>query len=176
LPLQGGHTVPVQNTYAYGNAWFVDKVTYVDNANQELDALKRLNLRRQAVADEKFREVLGESVPQGEAVARLTVYKPNNLTYEVKSDKGGVLVFSEIYYPGWTVTIDGQPAELGRVNYVLRALQVRPGSHKIVLDFHPTSVRKTETVAYVGYAVLLLLVFFAVFMEWRKRKEDATVE
>ena len=176
LPLQGGHTVPVQNTYAYGNAWFVDKVTYVGNANQELDALKRLNLRRQAVADEKFRKVLGESVPQGEAVARLTVYKPNSLTYEVKSDKGGVLVFSEIYYPGWTVTIDGQPAELGRVNYVLRALQVTPGSHKIVLDFHPTSVRKTETVAYVGYAVLLLLVFFAVFMEWRKRKEDATVE
>lgn len=176
LPLQGGHTVPVQNTYAYGNAWFVDKVTYVGNANQELDALKRLNLRRQAVADEKFREVLGESVPQGEAVARLTVYKPNNLTYEVKSDKGGVLVFSEIYYPGWTVTIDGQPAELGRVNYVLRALQVTPGSHRVVLDFHPTSVRKTETVAYVGYAVLLLLVFFAVFMEWRKRKEDATVE
>ena len=62
------------------------------------------------------------------------------------------------------------------MNYVLRALQVTPGSHKIVLDFHPMSVRKTETVVYVGYAVLLLLVFFAVFMEWRKRKEDATVE
>ena len=79
-------------------------------------------------------------------------------------------MFSEIYYPGWTATIDGQPAELGRVNYILRALNVKPGTHKVVLDFHPTSLKTTETIAYVGYGVLLILLLAGLFFEWKKNK------
>ncbi len=172
MPLQGGQTVPVKNPYAYGNAWFVDKVTYAANANEEIDKVGKLNLRHEAVADAKFREQLGESAPQDDtSIVKLTQYKPNNLTYEVKSSKGGVVVFSEIYYPGWTATIDGEPAELGRVDYILRALSVKPGNHKVVLDFHPASLQKTESVAYAGYVVLLLLVVAGIFMEKRKKKE-----
>ncbi len=85
----------------------------------------------------------------------------------------GVLVFSEIYYPGWTATVDGQPVELGRVNYILRAINIKPGTHEVVLDFHPTSIRKTETVAYVSYGVLVLLIALGFFFEWRKRKGGA---
>ena len=179
MPLQGGQTVPLQNPYAYGNAWFVDKVSYVENANQEIDKVGKLNLRHEAVADAKFKEQLGQSVPQDDtSIVKLTQYKPNNLTYEVKSSKGGVVVFSEIYYPGWTATIDGQPAELGRVNYLLRALNVKAGNHKVVLDFHPTSIKKTETVAYVGYAVLLILLIVGIWVEIKKNRkaEAATVE
>ena len=179
MPLQGGQTVPLQNPYAYGNAWFVDKVSYVENANQEIDKVGKLNLRHEAVADAKFKEQLGQSVPQDDtSIVKLTQYKPNNLTYEVKSSKGGVVVFSEIYYPGWTATIDGQPAELGRVNYLLRALNVKVGNHKVVLDFHPTSIKKTETVAYVGYAVLLILLIVGIWVEIKKNKkaEAAPVE
>ena len=173
MPLQGGQTVPVQNPYAYGNAWFVDQVKYVDNANKEIDEVGKLNLRHQAVADAKFKEQLGQSVPQDDtSIVKLTQYKPNNLTYEVKSSKGGVIVFSEIYYPGWTATVDGQPVELGRVNYILRALNVKAGNHKVVLDFHPTSLKKTETVAYVGYAVLLILLVVGLVIEWKKRKSE----
>ena len=179
MPLQGGQTVPLQNPYAYGNAWFVDKVSYVENANQEIDKVGKLNLRHEAVADAKFKEQLGQSVPQDDtSIVKLTQYKPNNLTYEVKSSKGGVVVFSEIYYPGWTATIGGQPAELGRVNYLLRALNVKAGNHKVVLDFHPTSIKKTETVAYVGYAVLLILLIVGIWVEIKKNKkaEAAPVE
>ena len=172
MPLQGGQTVPLQNPYAYGNAWFVDKVKYVNNANEEIDGVGKVNLRHEAVADAKFKEQLGESVKQDDtSIVKLTEYKPNNLTYEVKSNKGGVIVFSEIYYPGWTATIDGQPAELGRVNYILRALNVKAGSHKVVLDFHPASVKKTETVAYVAYAVLAVLIILGVVTTWRKEKK-----
>ena len=172
MPLQGGQTVPVPNPYAYGNAWFVDKVKYVNNANEEIDGVGKVNLRHEAVADAKFKEQLGESVKQDDtSIVKLTEYKPNNLTYEVKSNKGGVIVFSEIYYPGWTATIDGQPAELGRVNYILRALNVKAGSHKVVLDFHPASVKKTETVAYVAYAVLAVLIILGVVTTWRKEKK-----
>ena len=172
MPLQGGQTVPVQNPYAYGNAWFVDQVDYANNANEEIAKVGKLNLRHEAVADAKFKELLGQSVPQDDtSIVKLTQYKPNNLTYEVKSNKGGVVVFSEIYYPGWKATIDGQPAELGRVNYILRALNVKAGSHKVVLDFHPTSLKNTETVAYVGYVVLLLLLIAGIGLEWKRNKK-----
>ena len=172
LPLQSGQTVPVQNPYTYGNAWFVDKVNYVDNANQEIDMVGKLNLRHEAVADKKFAEQLSESVKQDStSIVTITSYEPNKLVYDVHSDKGGVVVFSEIYYPGWTATVDGEEVELGRVNYILRALNVKPGNHKVELSFFPKSVDITETVAYVAYGILLLVVLFLIFMEWKKRKK-----
>lgn len=172
LPLQSGQTVPMQNPYTYGNAWFVDKVNYVDNANQEIDMVGKLNLRHEAVADKKFAEQLGESVKQDStSIVTITSYEPNKLVYDVHSDKGGVVVFSEIYYPGWTATVDGEEVELGRVNYILRALNVKPGNHKVELSFFPKSVDITETVAYVAYGILLLVVLFLIFMEWKKRKK-----
>lgn len=165
IPLEGGQTVPLTNPYVYGSAWMVDKVTYVDNANKELAALSKIPLRHEAVADRKFSAVLGNSRKQeGESVVTLTSYGPNRVAYDVHSTNGGVVVFSEIYYPGWTATIDGEPAELGRVNYVLRALNVKPGKHQVVLCFDPQSVRTTETIAYIAYAFLILIL---LLLGWR---------
>ena len=161
LPLEGGQTVPLSNPYVYGSAWMVDKVTYVDNANKELDALSKMSLRHEAVADKKFSEVLGNSNTQdGESVVTLKVYGPNHAEYDVNTTKGGVVVFSEIYYPGWTATVDGEPVEVGRVNYVLRAIKVKPGNHKVILNFDPQTVKTTETIAYIAYALLLLVIVF----------------
>ena len=174
LPLQTGQTVPLQNPYTYGNAWFVDHVRYAANANEELDALGTMNLRHEAVADQQFRDVLGDSQPQDTtSLVRITAYEPNRLSYDVRSGKGGVIVFSEIYYPGWTATVDGQPAELGRVNYVLRALTVQPGDHKVELAFFPKSVDRTETVAYIGLIALLLLIALGLGLVFRKRSTEA---
>ena len=170
LPLQGGQTVPLQNPYTYGNAWLVDEVKYVDNANEELDALGRLPLRNVAVADKQFADVLGQAQTQDSvSVVTIDSYEPNQLKYTVESSKGGVVVFSEVYYPGWTATIDGQPAELGRVDYVLRALQVPAGKHQVELSFFPRSVEVTETIAYVSFGLLVLLVLALVGMRLRKR-------
>ena len=173
MPLQGGQTVPVMNPYAYGNAWFVDRIDYVENANAELDGMAKLNLRHEAVADKRFKEQLGEAVVQGNtSVVQLESYEPNELSYDVNSDKGGVLVFSEIYYPGWTATVDGQPVELGRVNYVLRAMNVKAGKHAVTLSFKPASLDRTETIAYVSYTILLLAVAIGVVMMYRKKKQQ----
>ena len=172
FPLQGGQTVPIQNPYAFGNAWFVDQLDYVDNANGEIAAVGKIDLRHQAVADAKFKEQLGEAIPQDTlSVVTITSYEPNRLTYDVSSDKGGVLVFSEIYYPGWEATVDGQPVELGRVDYILRAMNIQPGKHQVELSFFPKSVNMTETIAYIAYVLLFLLVAGGVFMEYRRRKE-----
>ena len=173
LPLQEGKTAPLLNPYAYGNAWFVDKVSFVSNANEEIDGIGRCDLRKEAVADQSFKQVLSESVPQDSASqVTLTSYEPNHLTYTAESAKGGVVVFSEIYYPDWTATVDGQPAELGRVNYILRAIQLQPGKHEVVLDFHPASVKKTETVAYVAGILLLLSIIGCVINSWRHREKE----
>ena len=170
VPLQANQTVAIENPYVYGNAWFVDKVTYVKNANEELGALGKLNLRHEAVADARFQSQLGESKNQDStSIVKLTAYEPNQLTYDVRSATGGIVVFSEIFYPEWTATVDGKPVEIGRVDYVLRALNVDKGHHKVVLTFDPKSVKQTETVAYLSYGVLLLVVLFAVYF---KRKED----
>ena len=170
MPLQGGQTVPIQNPYAYGNAWFVDKVEFVENANQEIERVGKIDLRHEAVADNKFSQQLGQSTTQANSVVTITAYEPNKLTYDVESDKGGVVVFSEIYYPGWTATIDGQPAELGRVNYILRALNVKQGKHQVVLSFDPKSVKTTETVAYVSLVLLILSILGVVFFEFKRKK------
>ena len=173
VPLQDNKTVPIQNPYVLGNAWFVDKLNYVNNANQELEALGKLNLRHEAVADTRFKTVLGEATPQDStSVVKLTAYAPNQLTYEVKSATGGVMVFSEIYYPEWTATVDGKPIEIGRADYVLRALKVDKGQHQVVLTFDPKSVKQTETVAYAAYVVLLLVVLFGLYAEWKRKQKS----
>ena len=172
--LQNGQTVPVQNPYVNGNAWFVDKISYVDNANEEIDAVGKLNLRHEAVADKKFEAQLGKATPETSTdLITLKAYEPNHLVYNVTSKNGGIIVFSEVYYPGWTATVDGVQAELGRANYILRALNVKLGKHEVVLDFHPASLRKTEGIAYASYGVLALILALGIFMEWKKRKETA---
>ena len=170
VPLQSNQTVAIQNPYVYGNAWFVDKITYVKNANEELDRLGKLDLRHEAIADAGFRSQLGESKAQDStSIVKITAYEPNQLTYDARTATGGIVVFSEIFYPEWTATVDGKAVELGRVNYVLRALNVDKGHHTVVLTFDPKSVKQTETVAYLSYGVLLLVVLLGVYF---KRKED----
>ncbi len=173
FPLQGGQTVPLQNPYTYGNAWFVDKLQYVKNANEEILTVGRIDLRHDAVADAKFKEQLGEAVEQDTAsIVSITAYEPNQLKYDVNSGKGGVIVFSEIYYPGWTATVDGEPVELGRVNYILRAINVKPGKHEVVLSFFPKSVDTTESIAYTAYGILILVILGALYMEYRRRRKS----
>ena len=171
FPLQGGQTVPIQNPYVYGNAWFVDQITYVDNANKEIETVGKIDLRHQAVADVKFKTQLGEAAVQDTAsIVQITSYEPNRLTYDVNSGKGGVLVFSENYYPGWTATVDGQPVEIGRVNYILRAIHIQPGQHQVELAFFPKSVNMTETIAYIAFVLLLLVLVYVIFNQIKQKK------
>ncbi len=168
FPLQNNQTLPMQNPYAMGHAWMVDKVTYVATANEEIDGVGKVDLRHEVVADKRFEETLGASTAQDSTSAvTLLSYEPNRLKYEVNSEKGGVVVFSEIYYPGWTATVDGKEVELGRVNYILRALRVEGGNHQVELAFFPRSITITETIAYCSYGVLILLLLLAIGMKWR---------
>ena len=153
----------IENPYANGNGWFVRQLNFVKNADAEMAALGKLDTKHVAVADEKFRSTLEGTALDSGSVS-LQQYAPNDLKYTVESAKGGLVVFSEIYYSGWTVTIDGKPAELGRVNYVLRALKVPAGKHEVQMTFRPASITTTNTIAYV--ALLLVVALFAIAV-WR---------
>ena len=174
MPLQGGQTMPLQNPYAFGNAWFVDKLTFVDNANQELDKVGQIDLRHEAVSslqwnvDGVLNNQNRQEVSNTSGTVKLTSYEPNELKYDVSSQKGGIIVFSEIYYPGWTATVDGQETEIGRVDYVLRALAVKAGSHKVVLTFKPKSIAVTEAIAYTALALLVIAVLAIIILRVRK--------
>lgn len=158
----------VPNPAANGNGWFVRSVKFVDGADAEMAGLTGLDTKRAAVADSRFRPQLDGSALDSGTVT-LTAYEPNELHYDISSARGGLVVFSEIYYPGWTATIDGQPAELGRANYVLRALKVPAGSHKVVLEFRPASVRTTNAIAYAALAVVMLCFVGALVLVVRRQ-------
>jgi uncharacterized membrane protein YfhO len=82
------------------------------------------------------------------------------------------VVFSEIYYPGWTATVDGEEMPLGRVDYVLRALQVKPGKHEVVLSFFPKSIDRTETIAYMAYFLLALILLVLAWTAYQRRRRQ----
>jgi len=169
---QQRQTVPILNPHAYGNAWFVNKVQYVNNANEEIDALDSIIPTETAVVDARFKDVLKgttESYKDSLSSIRLTSYAPNRLTYETNNAQDGIAVFSEIYYPdGWHVTIDGQPAELARADYILRTMYVPAGQHTIEMRFDPTSLHVTEGIAYGALALLVLGIIVAVLIAKRK--------
>ena len=170
FPLQGGQTAPLLNTQAMGNAWMVDSLVYVNNANEELDAIGKVDLHHVAVVDNRFKTSLGEAVKQDSlSTVTLSSYEPNDLKYEVKTGKGGIVVFSEIYYPGWKAEVDGKPVDVSRVNYVLRAIRVEPGTHQVRLSFFPESVDKTETVANIAMVLLLLALLACLLFALKKK-------
>ena len=167
-----------QNPEALGNAWFVDSLTYVKTADEEMKFLDNFDPAKQAVADVKFKDALKEAVPADSTdFIKETTYAPNKLTYHAHSAKGGLAVFSEIYFPwGWTATIDGKEVPIGRVNYVLRALQVPAGDHTIVFTFDPQEVHKTESLAKTAVWLIMLLIIgalgWAIYSGMRRKKEE----
>lgn len=171
FPLQGGQTAPLSNPFALGNAWFVDTVRYVNNANEEIESIHTLNPARTAVVDKRFASVVKSLPADSAARIRLTTYEPNYLKYEVDSETGGTVVFSEIYYPGWQSRIDGQEAAHGRADYILRAMNVPAGKHTIEFRFDPKSLHITETIAYAALSVLALAVITAAAIAVRRHRQ-----
>lgn len=167
------------NPDALGNAWFVDSVGYAPNADAEMAALSTIDPARTAVADKRFSPTLGTASPKlpGDTIFEIS-YAPDRLTYSASSQRGGVAVFSEVYFPwGWELLIDGKPAELARVNYVLRAARIPAGHHTLEMTFRPRSVTDTVAAARVAVWAIYILLFAAVVMSLASpRKEDEKEE
>lgn len=147
-----------RNPNPNGAAWFVNNVTPVNNADEEIDAVANFNSTSTAVIDQsKFST---QTSYPGTGTITLTTYKPNRLVYEAQTSGPSLAVFSEIYYPkGWIATIDGEEVPILRANYVLRALEVPEGSHTIEFQFKPAVYTWGDPVtAAFNYVVILMLL------------------
>jgi len=154
-------TLPLVNPHTFGNAWFVNELVYADNADQEISALKSENPRNTAIVNRRFSDGIGNMAdgflnvsPDSKLV--LTEYEPNKLVYQVESQSGGLAVFSEIYYPGWTAELDGVQIPVGRADYVLRCASIPSGKHELVMRFDPKSLHVTDALSIVALVLMLL--------------------
>jgi uncharacterized membrane protein YfhO len=171
------------NPYAMGNAWFVDTLLFVNNPDEECDALNTINLTTTAVADQNvydglFKNILNKPVSSKDSNSyiRLTSYSPDVLMYESNSNKDELAVFSEIYYPkDWTATIDNKPVEIARVNYVLRAVNIPAGKHEIRFEFKPVAIAKGEIVSFTFIFLMIGISIGLIAYEVVKRKRKTVV-
>lgn len=172
VPLQQGATAPLFNPHALGNAWLVKEVKYVNNANEEIDAIHGMNPRETAIVDKRFAETVKQPAAMPDSLDNIVLksYAPNALQYEVDTKQGGIVIFSEIYYPGWRSYIDGEEVSHGRANYILRAMNVPAGKHTIEFVFDPQSLHATETIAFIALGIMLLGALGSIVMGLRKAK------
>ena len=171
----GGMPAAGQNPGACGNAWFVDKVQIVQNADEEINALDKFDPLETAFVDTKFSSDLAGYTGGKDSTSKIVLktYAPNDLNYEYTAPKQQVAVFSEIYYqPGWVATVDGKETPIFRANYVLRAMLLPAGSHKVEMKFQPGSYYTGEKVALASSSLILLLFAGAIFLEVKNRKTE----
>lgn len=157
----------IKNEFTNGNAWFVSQVELVSSANEEIQKLGKVDTKTTAIIDKtKFKGAFNTFESNGSI--NLINYSPNELTYKVNAEQGGVAVFSEIYYPGWSATINGVELPVFRANYVLRAIDLPKGDYELKMSFHPTSLKVTEAIAYTALIILLIGIIIVLI---KKRKE-----
>ncbi|MBB4078316.1 hypothetical protein GGR28_000929 [Lewinella aquimaris] len=177
IPNENGELQAQQNPRAFGNAWLVSDIEVVSGPDAEFAALGTVaDLRRTAIVESSFAPALAALEPTGEGTITLTEYAPNELTYTFTSDAEQLAVFSEIWYGpdlGWEATIDGEPAELIRANYALRALRVPAGTHTIKMTFAPNSYALGRTISFISSVLILLVVVGAIVYPFVRKGGDA---
>lgn len=167
---------PIRNPYAFGNAWFVNKVEIVENADAEIEALNTINPLETAVVGKRFAKDLEGFTPHTDSTASIVLekYRPNRLTYKTKAASEQLAVFSEIYYqPGWKAYIDGKEVPHFRVDWILRGMIVPAGEHTVVFEFYPdTYVLAANVSAYSSFLILLLLLVAVGWSGWKYWKTE----
>lgn len=159
---------------ASGNAWFVDRVTFVNSNDDELKSLSSFDPKKEAFVHESFKAKLDNMKlrPVQNATITLTSYRPDHLIYEYSTPNDGFAVFSEIWYDkGWKAYVDGEELPIVRANYVLRGLQLPGGNHTIEFKFEPKSYHDGETIALISSIILVLGAAFAIWRGTVTRKD-----
>jgi hypothetical protein len=175
-PQGSNQAIPQINQMACGNAWFINDIKYVANADSEMLALTNFDPKQTVFIDQRFKERVGAMNLKKDSAANiaLTYYSPDTLNYTSNTAAESFAVFSEIYYEkGWNAYLDGQKTDHIRVNYLLRGMKIPAGKHEVSFRFEPANYFLGEKIAGVSSILLLLLVGGNLFMAWKKNKATA---
>jgi hypothetical protein len=174
---QNGQKETMKNrSTAAGHAWFVQKIEYVKNADEEMMAISSFDPKNVMVVDQKFKSLIDVNKVgyDGNGFIRLTNYHPDHLTYEYSSGRDALAVFSEMWYEkGWNAYVDGEKIPYFRADYILRAAQLPGGNHKLEFKFEPTSYYTGETISLIASILLLLSLGYAIFLEVKRKEVEA---
>ena len=171
-----GKSYPALNPKANGNAWFIEKLIPVKNADEEIAALKDLDTSNEAVINTgKIKDITRYNFNR-DSISNITLtsYEPNHLIYRTQNRYSGLAVFSEVYYPhGWKAFIDGKPADFFKVDYVLRAMEVPQGQHEIAFKFEPEVVAAGSNITLASAILFVLVILGGLgFSFWRSKQTD----
>ena len=172
-----GKEFPTFNPNYNGNAWFVQRVKFVNSPDEEMKALDSLDSKNSALVNEYefgpfFKGDLTSFNVDSTATIQLLSYQPNHLKYVSNNSNPGLAVFSEMYYAdGWNATIDGKAASHFRADYVLRAMKIPAGKHSIEFKFEPQVVKTGSTIALISFVLMILLLGGAIYLEQKKAKQ-----
>lgn len=174
---QSGQKQTIQNrSTAAGNAWFVQNIQYVKNADEEMAGISSFDPKKVMIVHEEFKSLIDARKIgyDGNAFIRLTKYHPDHMTYEYSSGRDALAVFSEIWYDkGWNAYVDGKKIPYFRADYILRAAQLPGGNHKLEFKFEPASYYTGETISLIASILLVLALGYAIYMELKRHKPDA---
>ncbi|MDN3676565.1 YfhO family protein [Flavobacterium paronense] len=166
--------IPIVNPFHNGNAWFISKIISVNTANDEINALGKIETKDVAVrrkdVSQKFLDIPLPYIKDSLSTIKLDLYKPNHLIYTSNSSSNGYAVFSEIYYKdGWKATIDGKGSTIDKVDYTLRGMEIPKGKHTIEFKFEPQVVKTGSTIALISFIVMVLVIITGVYFDNRKK-------
>ena len=170
VPTEEGNQAQ-QNPNAFGNAWYVKNIQWVDDTDEEILALKDTDLQSTAIINSKFKEEVNQDFKfDPDASVKLISQQPNELKYKVSAATDQFIVFSEAYYqPGWQAYIDGKKVPHVQANYVLRAMNVPAGEHEIIFRFEPEVIQTGSTIALISSVLIALVLIGGVGYELKKR-------
>ena len=166
---------PIKNDHALGNAWFVEDFDIVENADEEIEALKNIDPLAKAIVDKRFSSYLeGKTFSKDNAGSlKLIEYQPNYLKYQSKASGEQLAVFSEIYYDkGWNAYVDGKIVPHFRANYILRAMVLPAGEHTVEFKFEPKSYFIGNKISFASSVILILAMIGYAFSEYRRKKKE----
>ena len=166
---------PFQNPFAFGNAWTVNNIQWVDTPNEEIDAIASTDLLHTAIMNKEFEQLAGNYslADSAKGQIELTEYKPNKLTYKYNAICDQLVVFSEIWTSkGWKMTVDGQEHPLLRANYLLRCALIPSGEHEIVMEYKPKAYSICNRVVFISSLIMVLGLVAALVFTFKPKKEN----
>jgi hypothetical protein len=167
--------LPLINPNALGNAWFVEKPLFAENANKEISLMNSFNPSKEAIIGNSFKnQITKPSFPvlENEKI-ELVSYQPDELHYKYSAREEKLAVFSEIYYPaGWKCYIDGKESQYFRTDWVLRGMLVPAGDHEIKFTFRPVSYYTGNKVSLASSILLILLFAGYLYTKFNRKSKS----